>query len=181
MKTLKLKGNTVEEKLVHIERILGHFQGKLGNKVIGYVPGIPMSAFAQSPLEDGTLVSFVMTANGSVKTGVLVVRQYNSKTAVEFKVVLERATAKYEEKFLTKKEVHKIDIGFDVEIGDIITILVSNPKTDGDKSIVEKVWVGLLLEVDYKASGANKFKEFLIDELKGIEDEGIRELTDNTE
>lgn len=173
MKKLKLKGNSSEEKLDHVERILRHFQNRLGTKVIGFVPGIPMSAYAQKPLDNGIIVSFVMVANGSVGKSALVIRKYNAKKAVRFHLILERASAKYHETFLTKKEVSVVNVGFDVEIGDVITLSVD--ESDIDK--IEDIWLGMLLNIDYKSS-INTFENFVLDELEKLNDEGIRELTD---
>lgn len=50
---IELKGDTTEKKFLHIQHILNKFRRKLGNKVVGLIPPIPIYDTVKFPDENG--------------------------------------------------------------------------------------------------------------------------------
>lgn len=62
-----IQGETIDEKFASLEVILSRFQRRLGNKVVGVMPPMPILHHQDLPRKDGTLFSGICPVDGTVK------------------------------------------------------------------------------------------------------------------
>ena len=60
MKKLELRGETPEQKLKHVEKILQHFSRRLGKKVVEKVPAIPISGFKAEATPNDNIIHYLL-------------------------------------------------------------------------------------------------------------------------
>lgn len=171
MKKVKISGDTESAKFKSVEKILQSFQRRLRTRVTTIIPPAPMFSYVQQPTEDGTVLSCVFPVDGKVTKGVLAIGKYNSKEAVGFTVRVYNKLGGNEIKFITKKQVHLLDMGLAVAPGDIMSLTVDNPKTN-DQWVVENIMACVLYEINMSDA---RIERRMIDNLLALEeeDEGI--------
>ena len=167
-KKLELVGNTVEEKIDHIERILRSFRMRLGKRVVGVIPPTVIPAYSPFPSKTGRLMFCVFPAYGKVVKGAIAVGKYNSKKTVRFSCNLTGPNHSLHRRFDTRRPVEIFDLDMEVSPGDVMYLEVLDTCDEGH--IVEDVYVSVLYHVSVPDSYT---KEFLIEDFLRSLDEGV--------
>ncbi len=170
-KKLIIKGNTVEEKIDHIEIILQRFQRRLHKTVIGAIPPIPVQSHADHPKEDGGIVKHILPADGRIMKGAIAVGKYSSSKAVQFDCLVQRMDgSSASQSFKTRKHAHVVGLDLEVKAGDLLSISTPSAKDEKGNWIIEDIWVAILYEIAMKES---VLKKHLIDSLEEIASERV--------
>ena len=170
-KRLTLKGNTVEKKLQHVEKILQRFQRRLHKTVISAIPPIPIQGHVDHPKDDGGIVKHILPADGKIIKGAIAVGKYNSNKAVQFDCLVQRMDgSSASQSFKTRKHAHVIDLSLDINAGDLLSISTPFAKDDKGKWVAEDIWVAILYGIAIKESVLEKH---LVDKLEEITSERV--------
>lgn len=172
MNKIKLRGINVEEKIIHIERILQHFNRRLGKTIIGVIPPSPIFSFVAHPMDDGKIMSCAIPAEGRIQRGVMVIDDIREEKEISIICRIDKPFGSSEQIIKTKKNVQILDISFDVDIGNILTISTPQPKVK-NAWVMNGIWITLLYDIQLKH---NRIEHSLIEGLDRISDERVREL-----
>jgi len=157
-----VNGKTPEEKFKSIDQTLWSFSRKLGKKVVGIIPPVPIFGYVHEPDADGTIMQQVIPAGGSLARICISVKEYSSTytKAVKFSCGIDRPSGGIYHSFESRRPVTVEDISVDVEVGDLLTILVE------DSSYVRGISVALLYRITVKDS---QIHSAMIDQLEALE------------
>lgn len=163
-----VKGNTTEAKFKSIQRTLEHFYNRLHHTIIGAMPPVPISHFAELPEEDGTIWRYIFPLGGMLKVGVVYIEELLDDVPVEFTAKVNSIHGGAFHSFVTKRHSEVMVPMLPVATGDRLVFSTAEP----DK--VKGIWVGLLLEV--KLSDMNK-EHFVIDQFEKLLEGGMEDAS----
>lgn len=154
-----IKGNTIEEKIKSIERVLWNYKARLSTKVIGIIPPIPIFENLEVVGEDGIVTQKLFPLSGTIIRACMAIREYEGTGSVMFTIASQGVEKGSSSTFETRKHLLIEDIGLIVEVGDLVTLRVDSPER------VRGVFLGILFEVGMKDV---KKEEFLIDQFLNL-------------
>jgi len=163
---IKIKGNTPEEKLQHVEKILNRMSRKLHKTVVGVMPPIPIIFSTDAPKEDGEIFTFLAPASGRITDICLMVGEYKDQTPVEFKASVEGQVHGSSGSFRTRKNLTITALDLDVHPGDLLRLT-----TTAEPGQINRIWLSFLYQLGIdKVAKAN----YIADELfKLLEEENL--------
>jgi len=138
---MKLKGNTPEDKLKHVERILTHMKGRLQKKVVAIMPPQLIQAQGTTVDASGLMHSF-MVPSGRLTKLLIVIDEYLKK---DVSILVELVdTDKYHKlTFPVSKRVEVFDLDLTTYQGDVIEISVVDPLS------IKGYWLTALFEFPF--------------------------------
>ena len=154
---MKLKGNTVEEKLKHVEVLFKHMGRKLHKTVVGIIPPSLVSSFVQEPLENGLVLTAALPG-GRITKGLIVVKDM-PKDGVSYTLKTVESDVTYLKTITTKKKVLVVDLDLELSVGTVLELWV-----DGD---AKGIWTSFLWESEM---GDKQIKQILLNELDALEE-----------
>ena len=164
---MKLKGNTPDERLNHVEVLLKHMKNKLHKTVVGIIPPTLVSNFVQEPAEDGLVLTAALFG-GKISKGLVVVREM-PEGGVEYILKTTRPSGILSRSMKSKRKVEVINLDLELLIGDVIEFYV--------KGEAKNIWVSFLWEAEMIDK---RVKQVMIAELEenavkmeASEDEGV--------
>jgi hypothetical protein len=157
-----VKGDTVDQKFLSIERTLHSFQRRLRKTLVGLLPPIPVFGGREVIGSDGVVFRVVLPAKGTITKAYIVIKDYKVAKEVKFNFTLARTAHGSFSEFTTRRHYVSHDVNMQVEAGDFLTLTVDPPEN------VENVWVSFLYEIGLKDL---KIEKFLIDELERLLEE----------
>ena len=165
MKTIVLKGENVEEKLAHAEKILNRIIPKLRNVATAVIPPVPVFVSAKKPDENGTIAKVVMPTSGKIIAGAMFVGKYAEKKAVGFSCGVSNDSGASSYKFSTRRTVETMTLDLEVVAGSILSLETDMPE------MIEDIHAAFLIQFPVSAS---TIETRMIEELEAIQDEGVQ-------
>ena len=135
---MKLKGNTPDERLNHVEVLLKHMKNKLHKTVVGIIPPTLVSNFVQEPAEDGLVLTAALFG-GKITKGLIVIRNM-PKGGVKYILKTTRQNGILSRSMSSRKRVEVIDLNLELLIGDVIEFYVEGK--------AKNIWVSFLWEAE---------------------------------
>jgi hypothetical protein len=127
-----IRGKTTEQKLDSIDKILQSFQRRLGNKVVGIIPPVPILHSTRTVPEDGLVFAAIIPLNGIVTTLCFSLIMAKRKTET-FDITLTRPDGSTHTKgVVCRKPVEVFQPGINVSVGDVVRIMAFNPADISD-------------------------------------------------
>jgi len=157
-KYLKVEGTSLEEVRGNVERILQRMSRRLQKTIVGVVPPSVVFSSEGKASEDGTVLRFVVPANGRIEKVCVMLNDFANKDVVaklnfEIKTTNKTETISIE----TKKNVVVKNTEVIVITGDLATISLVNPESVGS------VFATVLYYIDLNKS---KTFEVAIDQIE---------------
>jgi len=159
MSLITIKGDTVEKKFTHVERILQRFSRRLHKTVIGLIPASPIFGYCESSIKDATVLRAIFPADGIITHTAMRAEKCNKGSLVTVNVT--SGNEELIKTFPLKARAVVQEVNFPVEAGDSLMIEVVDESEEG----VFGVWVGLLYQVGMKDLASTKF---LIDQFEAL-------------
>ena len=157
---IKIRGNSTEEKINAIERILNRFQRKLHNTVIGVMPPVPIMFSVKKVDSDGEIFSFLIPAKGVITSICLYIKEFNNeKETVRFKASIEGPAGGTYATIETRKNLTIGNLNLNVSAGDLLVLTTPTPDA------ISGVWLAFLYQMGIKDCGQEKF---LAEELERL-------------
>jgi len=141
---LVIRGNTVDEKLAHIERILNGFKRRLGNKVVGLIPPVPFLAQVNTPNADGVLYRALVPFNGTL-TGGMLYNDFRTNDDVLLRVSLLTGGISNSVSIPVTSKLVQFGLSWDMLSGNVIEISVM--PVDGMRDVL----IGLVVQPEMRA------------------------------
>jgi hypothetical protein len=165
---ITIKGNTPDEKIAHVERILNKMSRRLHRTIIGVIPPVPVMFSTPTPNADGSIFTFLAPASGTITDICLVIKEFADKDPVPFVAQVNGPSGGAHINFLTRKNLTIQAANLQVSAGDLLSFSTSAP----DK--VKGVWLSFLYQF-----GMNKLDKtsFLIDEFEKLIDQESSEVS----
>jgi len=152
-----IRGDTVEEQISSIDRILHSHQGKLGKKIVGLIPPIPIMHSARTIDEDGRIFAAVLPVKGRISTACFSIGKYNKRTAILEASLTHADDSVSAKRFTCRKPVEIFDTDLPVQVGDVLRINAADPTALTD------VLVGILLHAELsQATAASQMYEEIL-------------------
>jgi len=162
---LMIKGNTPGEKFNSIEAILRRMSRRLSHKVVGVLPVSPVFEFAYVPDSDNIVMRRLFPVSGTItKAGVAFDSRGKKPIRLMFGVENDITMRTLSSSYLIKRKAEVLDINFEVESGDKITVKAELEEGE----VVKGIWIGLSFEPGLKHM---KKQEFLLSELELMTEE----------
>ena len=133
-----IKGDTTEQQIVSIDKILKSFQGRLSKKVVSLTPPVPIIASCVKPL-DGRIFAGIIPFSGIMNVFCISVSRMLTKEPIIVVSANHRRGASYTREFIMKRNTHVFDLDMDIQTGDIFRI------TEKAAGSVEDVLLGALI------------------------------------
>jgi hypothetical protein len=151
-----IKGETSEQQLDHVDKILDRMSRRLHKTVVGIIPPNLTFNYIKTPGEDGVLLRAIFPG-GKLTKGFMFIDKYADKNAVNFIAELIGLQGTQSRTFNTRKQLLIFEPNLDLEIGDRLIF-----KTD-EPTKIEGVWIGFLFQIDIKDSVQ---KTYVIEQLE---------------
>jgi len=169
MKPIEIKGETVDQKFKHLERILQRFSRRLHKTVIGLIPASPIFGYCKSSVEDAIVLRAIFPADGVITQAAMRAEKCGKNARV--RVDMRSGDEMFNKSFPLKARVAVQEVNFPVKAGDSLEVWVVDISDSEEGS--EGVWVGFLYQVGMKDLASTKF---LIDQFENlIEDKDASE------
>lgn len=162
MEKIYVKGESDKEKFESIERTLQSFSRRLGKKVIGVIPPVPLFAHIESVGEDGIILQVLSPFNGKLVRACLGIRDYEGRNTVKFSFSALGVGKGQYSNFSTRKNLLIEELDLPIDAGDMITLKTESPER------VKGVFVGASFDIDMRDLGK---KSFLIEEFSQMLEE----------
>ena len=160
--TIKIKGDTNEQKFEYLEKVLNRMRRKLHKTVIGVMTPIPVMFSTEVPRGDGEIFTFLCPASGTITDVCMVVKEFDDQTPVEFIASVEGQTQGSSAKFRTRKNLTIVELNLQVKPGDLLTLKTSMPDN------IRGIWLSFLYQMGInKSAQAN----YIADELYALIEE----------
>jgi len=166
---IKIKGNTVDEKINNIELILQRMSRKLSTKMIAVVSPTPFFNYIDSPDADDVVARMMFPAAGKITSLCYHFEQTSKSVDILLNIKNGITGASLQTTQKVKKSSDIIYPDFTVNPGDMFTIKVT-PQEDEQ---VLGVWIGILYEMSSKDVIK---KDFLLSEFTKLTDEEVKGL-----
>jgi len=160
-----IKGETVEEKMKHLNVLLKRMSKRLHKTVVGVITPFPISGYAKD-IADSAVLRYMFPASGKITVGGMYVENM-PKDGIDIYTNIHRGELVISREIWTNKKYVLIDPDAEILAGD--RLVVSVVSKGGD---VSGIWVSFLWVPEVKDS---EIKQFLIDDLERIGEENVRE------
>lgn len=161
-----VQGNTTEEKLLCMEKILLSFQKRLTTKVIGFTPPIPICSSKYKLENDGNLLRIMLPFGGSVPLALTYVEKFLQKSPI-LTVTYSTSSASSTVKIELNDKIQKYSLDWQIEAASLIEVFVI------PFDAVENVHVAMAL---YPEMDRSRKEEFLISELLKLNEIELKEI-----
>jgi hypothetical protein len=167
-----VKGNTLDEKMVSVERVLGHMRNRMHKTVTVATPPIPFSMYSQNVLAGNTIGAFMFPIKCVLDNFVVMIEGTTFRLGALAVTVLS-GTEKHEHSFTIGNGKTALTFKLDVKIGDRVIFTIptaefAKPKDGQEQATsIDAMWISFLCVSDVK--GMNK-EEFLLDTVLKSED-----------
>ena len=136
---IKLEGNTIEDKLIHLEAILTRLIRRSNKTITGVVP--PSIIFEHfEEVQSGRLLSFVVPAKGFIQSICMVIDKEEKKEVI-FTVTKKSSNDSMSYSIPTTRTLITENIKVDCKVGDVITVEID--------SAVKTIDLSILYVIDY--------------------------------
>ncbi|SRR5712691_10472483 len=162
-----IQGKTLEEKFISLEKILQSFQRRLGTKVMGIIPPVPIFYSQKFPSESGIIFSALIPLSGDIPKAFIRVGNFLAKDPT-LTVTVATDVASSSAKVILKDAVTTYDLSWKISAGSIIEASIF------PVNAVEDIFVAMLIN-PFLAD--TQIKSFLLEEFLAMEatqDAGIR-------
>jgi len=167
-RVFRLRGESTEEKLAHLEKVMTRMMGRSAPAIYGFIPPVMVSGYVDEP-QDWGIAKFLIPAQGTIIKVCLAVTSYDSKEPANFIIRAANAKGAYKTSFKTRKPVLIEEVEIKVEAGD--TVVFEVEKNKEGKFPVHGIWYSILYEISIDM---RRKQEFLISKIEELEDEGIQ-------
>lgn len=162
MKPIEIKGDTVDQKFKHLERILQRFSRRLHRTIIGLVPASPIFGYCKSSIDDAIVLRAIFPVDGIITHAAMRAEKCHKNSLVVVDIV--SGDEELTKTFPLKKKAMMQKVDFPIKAGDSLVIEVEDESEEGSLG----VWVGLLYQVGIKDLASTKF---LIDQFEALIEE----------
>jgi len=170
MSLITIKGDTVEKKFTHIERILQRFSRRLHKTVIGLIPASPIFGYCERSTKDPVVLRAIFPADGVITQAAMRAEKCGKNARV--RVDVKSGDEEFNKSFPLKTRAVVQEVDFPVKAGDSLEVWVVDISDDEKGS--SGVWVGFLYQVGMKDLASTKF---LVDQFEALV-EGNQDATD---
>ena len=162
-----VKGRDTASQIDSIDKVLQQFQRRLGTKVIGVLPPIPLLFSCAKPMADGTIFAAICPVGGMLRNACVYIDKMTGKNIeLRFEITSEGVTKSDSRTFT--KPVIKITLDEVIFSGTILRLIAVDPNS------VENVLVGIELLPQH----SEYVKEsYLQEELEAIQTDQSVELS----
>jgi co-chaperonin GroES (HSP10) len=165
-----IKGNTVEEKMISIERALIQMSNRTHKTVVVETPPIPFSLFSQGAIVGNMIGAFMFPINCSLENMVVVAEGKGFSKGILTITVLS-GTEKHDHAYVLALGKNAVGYKEDLKVGDRIlfrlTVAEFAKSKDIQSDALETIWISFLCIPDRKGMSQ---EEFLLDAvLKSVE------------
>jgi len=168
MSLITIKGDTVEKKFTHVERILQRFSRRLHKTVIGLIPASPVFGYCKSSVEDPVVLRAIFPADGVITQAAM--RAEKCGKSARVRVDVKSGDEEFNKSFPLKAKAVVQEVNFPIKAGDSLEVWVVDISDDEEGSL--GVMVGFLYQVGMKNLTSTKF---LIDQFESlIEDKEVK-------
>lgn len=142
MKKIKLKGNNVEEKLNHVERILQQYSKRFNKKIVEKRLPFPISFYIKQPF-DGNLFKYIFPLKGVIRDIVFVIEKFpldDTEREVKFidiNLSIKSKSIEVKHNIKIKDKNYTLELSEKVEKGDRISLDISE-----NNLIPQGIWIG---------------------------------------
>jgi len=164
MSLITIKGDTVEQKFTHIERILQRFSRRLHKTVVGLIPASPIFGYCESSAKDPIILRAIFPADGVITQAAMRAGKCGKNARV--RVDVRSGDEEFSKSFPLKTKATVQEANFPVEAGDSLEVWVVDISDDDEGS--SGVLVGFLYQVGMKDLTNVKF---LIDQFEALIEE----------
>ena len=166
---IKIKGNTVDEKINNIELILQRMSRKLSTKMIAVVSPTPFFNYIDSPDAEDIVARMMFPAAGKITCLCYHFEQMEKSVNILLNVKNGISGESYQTTQDVKKKSAVIYPDFKVNSGDMFTVKI----VPEEGKLVSGIWIGILYEMSDK--GVIK-KDFLLSEFTKLTEIELKEL-----
>jgi hypothetical protein len=162
---ITIRGKTSDEKFKHLEVILRRMARRMNEKIVGIMPPSAIFQYVAKPDTNGILLRGIIPS-GEITKICLAIRKYNTKKMVSFICSLRSLKgigSHYT--FETHKELLVESVNLSLNNIGFFTLKVISE--EGIDSIIEDIWITVLLQIDQSDS---KIKTLMLGELAKLED-----------
>lgn len=160
-----VKGNTNEEKIASIERVLGHMRTRMHRTVTVSTPPIPFSLFSQGVAAGSMIGAFMFPIDCALSNTTVVTEGEDFAKGV-LSISILSGTEKREYSYIISAGKNSLSFKDNLKTGDraIFTLSGADFKKakEGQEQMttVSAIWLSLLCDVDRRGM---KHEEFLLD------------------
>ena len=151
-----VKGNTLEEKMTSVERVLGHMRNRMHKTVTVAIPPIPFSLFSQSVVAGNVLGAFMFPISCDLSDMIVMIEGTSFRKGV-LTVSIYTGTEKHDHAYLIAPGKTSITFKESVKAGDRIIFRVTEAEyakaKEGQEAItvIEAMWISFLCITDMKS------------------------------
>ena len=160
-----IKGDTIEDKMKHLNVLLKRMSKKLHKTVTGIITPFPISGYIRDPV-DNVVLRYMFPASGKVTVGGAYI-EIMPKDGIDIYTNIHRGDSVLSNSVWTNKKYVLINPDVGILAGDRLVISVV-PK-GGE---VSGIWISFLWVPEVKDS---EIKQFLIEDLERIGEENVGE------
>jgi len=160
-----IKGETIEDKMKHLNVLLKRMYRKLQKTVTGIITPFPISGYAKDPV-DSVVLRYMFPASGKITVGGAYIENM-PKEGIDIYTNIHRGDSVLSSSIWTNKKYALINPDVEILAGDRLVVSVV-PK-GGD---VSGIWASFLWVPKVEDS---EIKQFLIDDLERIGEENVGE------
>jgi len=159
MSLITIKGDTVEQKFKHVERILQRFSRRLHKTIIGLIPASPIFGYCSDSKEDPNVLRAIFPVEGVITHAALKANRCgkDARMIAELTSGDDKVTKSF--RLRPRASVQKID--FPVLEGDSLDVRVIDDSEKGSLGVK----VGLLYQIGTKDLASTKF---LVDQFEAL-------------
>ena len=154
-----VKGDTDKAKFNSINKTFQSFSRRLGKRIIGVIPPVPIFENIQDIGEDGIIIQRMFPLNGMITRVVMSIERYEGKKTVEFELSAVGAGSAQMKKFNTRKPLIIEHLNLPVDAGDLVTLRVTEPER------IKGIHIGAAFDVAHKDM---KKDSYLIEEFESM-------------
>lgn len=155
-----VQGKTSKEQFDAVESTLQSFQRRLGQKVVGIIPPVPIFHTARIADSDGRLFSGIMPFAGTIHTLCVYIGSYSNKTATLEVSLIRSEGMSRTQIFECRRRTQIFHPDYPVEVGDVFRVRELEPNSIAD------FMLGIALHV--AMADSDKMNQ-LLDQLNQLE------------
>jgi hypothetical protein len=166
MRPKKFLSGTVEEQLAQTDRMLRHMSLRTHKTIVGLVPPIPLSFYAQGPDVDGVVGRFIFAVSGVIDRITIAFDKIADKEVV-VRFEFSGGDSTYSKDILVKGKVKTVKADTGIIVGDMVTVYVYEA-IGKIPAAVSGIWIGARLMPLKSELGS---EQVMIEELEKVGEE----------
>jgi hypothetical protein len=148
---ITINGNTPDEKIQHIEKILNKMSRKLHKTVVGIMPPVPVMLSVDAPKEDGNIFTFLTPGKGTITDICLYVKEFIGNDPVKFEAESKSDVSGQMTSFITRKHIGVYALNLSVVAGSMLTLKTPTPEK------VKGIWLSFLYQMGIERAEQTKY------------------------